>query len=290
VSSPLVSVLITVYDRQNYLPAAVGSVLAQTFQDFELIIVDDCSKDHSVGIARRYEDDPRVKVHVNEKNLGDYPNRNRAASLAKGKYVKYVDADDLIYPHCLQTMVGAMETFPEAALGLSWSVLDPPEPYPFVSTPAQVYRAHYLGRSVLGVGPSAAIIRRDAFEAVGGFSGRQFVGDSELWLELAARWPVVSLPPALVWWRRHEAQQMALENGSMDVLHARFELELSILMNSSLLDVEDRRRAGLRLRQHHARRLLALALRRGQPAAACRLFRRSGIGFLGLVRGFQRYR
>lgn len=94
------------------MATAIESVLAQTYRNFELIITDDCSRDSSLQIAQRYQADRRVKVYRNERNLGDYANRNRAASLAKGKYLSYVDADDLIHPHCLETMVHAMEMFP----------------------------------------------------------------------------------------------------------------------------------------------------------------------------------
>ena len=63
-----------------------------------------------LSIAKHYAArDPRIKVEVNEKNLGDYPNRNRAASLSQGKYLKYVDADDLIYPTGLEVLVNGME-------------------------------------------------------------------------------------------------------------------------------------------------------------------------------------
>ena len=84
-ATPLVSVLMTAYNREKYIAEAIESVLASTFQDFELIIVDDCSRDHTVEIVRRYTSDPRLQVHVNEKNLGDYPNRNRAASLVQNR-------------------------------------------------------------------------------------------------------------------------------------------------------------------------------------------------------------
>src|SRR5690606_2521559 len=99
-STPLVSVLMTVYNREKYIAEAIKSVLASTYQNWELIIVDDQSMDNSVAIAQSFaQKDPRIQVHVNKENLGDYPNRNRAASYAKGKYLKYVDSDDLIYPY-----------------------------------------------------------------------------------------------------------------------------------------------------------------------------------------------
>jgi len=94
-----VSILTTVYNREKHLAACINSVLACSYQDWELIIVDDVSTDASVAIAKSYEQkDARIKVYVNDKNLGDYPNRNKAASYAKGKYIKYLDADDIIYP------------------------------------------------------------------------------------------------------------------------------------------------------------------------------------------------
>lgn len=280
---PLVSVLVTVYNREKYLAPAIESVLGQTFQDFELIIVDDSSGDRSVEIARRYQTNHRVRIYVNERNLGDYPNRNRAASYASGKYLKYVDADDLIYPHCLAVMVQAMSDFPDAALGLSWNVIDPPEKYPFVSSSREVLRAHYLGRSLLGVGPSAAIIRRDAFEVLGGFSGRQFVGDSELFLKFAQRWPVVSLPPALVWWRRHEGQQMSIEQTRREILNVRFRLDCEILEGSDLLEPGEKRLATFRLRYQHARKLLSMALRERKLAMACHLWSSAGLGWKDLM-------
>ena len=92
-NSVKISVLMTAFNREKYIGEAIESVLASTFKDFELIIVDDCSSDKTVEIAKNYENlDKRVKVFLNEKNLGDYSNRNKAASLANGKYIKYVDA------------------------------------------------------------------------------------------------------------------------------------------------------------------------------------------------------
>jgi glycosyltransferase involved in cell wall biosynthesis len=123
--SPLVSVLTTVYNREKYLAACIESVLACSFQDWEMIIIDDQSKDSSVAIAQQYADqDRRIHVYVNETNLGDYPNRNQAAVYAKGKYLKYLDADDLIYPHGLEIMVETMEAHPECALGISLEVAE----------------------------------------------------------------------------------------------------------------------------------------------------------------------
>ena len=289
-SGPLVSALVTVFNREHILRETTASLLAGSCQDLEVILVDDCSSDASWGVCRAIaESSLQVRAFRNEKNLGDYANRNRAASLARGKYLKYLDADDLIYPHSLQVMVDALEHYPEAGLALSANVIDPEVPYPEKLDPPEFFRRHFFGRSPIGVGPSAAIIRRDCFEAVGGFSGRQFVGDTELWLKLAERWPVVLLPPALVWWRRHEGQQMSLEMKKPEVLNVRFQLNLDVASQTVHLDTADRKTAMQQLRQNHARLLLSLGLRQRRPLTALQLARTSGLAVSDFLRGLTGY-
>jgi len=287
---PAVSILVTVYNRERYLADCLDSILASTFANFEIIVVDDASSDGSVEIGESYAArDPRIRFFRNPTNLGDYGNRNRAASLAKGDYLKYLDADDLIYPHSLAMMVEAMEQFPEAALALSLNDPDPPKPFPFETSPQDVSRAQFLGRGLLGAGPSASILRRSAFEAVGGFTGRQFVGDIELWQKLARRWPLVSLPPALVWWRQHEGQQIHLEMSRPEVIDVRYQLSRETIESDPWLSPEEKSLAGRRVRQHHARRLLSLGLRQRRPAVAWRLFRMSGLSTAELIGGLRGY-
>ncbi len=84
-AKPLVSVLITSYNRDKYIAQAIQSVLASTYNNFELIIVDDCSTDQSFAKAQRYAaSDERISAYVNEKNLTQFGNRNKAASFARG--------------------------------------------------------------------------------------------------------------------------------------------------------------------------------------------------------------
>jgi glycosyltransferase involved in cell wall biosynthesis len=222
---PLVSVLMTAYNREKYIAEAIESVLAQTVSDFEIIIVDDSSTDRSHGIAFTYaRKDPRVRVYRNEKNLGDYPNRNRAAELARGKYLKYLDADDYIYPERLGVMVSTMERFPESGFGLEPLAQDDQRPYPFQISPAEAYRRHYLqGDHILARSPLGSIIRTSAFRQVGGFSGKRWVGDFELWHTLAARFPVVMLTKGGTWYRKHDDQESTFNRRFSSV---RFEYDL----------------------------------------------------------------
>lgn len=206
---PLVSVLMTVYNREKFIAEAIESVLAQTYQNWELIITDDQSKDNSVAIARSYADkDERIHLYINEKNLGDYPNRNQAASYAKGKYLKYLDADDLMYPWALDCLVSMMEQNPEAKWGLCSLAPDRSRIYPFVLSPEEAYRHNYFKSSLFHKAPLSAIITKEAFEGVGGFTGKQHLGDFEMWHLLAMKYPVLLMPQGMAWYRMHGDQQM----------------------------------------------------------------------------------
>ena len=204
---PLVSVLMTAYNREPYIGLAIESVLSSIYTHFELIIVDDGSTDQTVSVARSYAaKDKRISVYVNEQNLGDYPNRNKAASYAKGKYIKYLDSDDLMYPHTLFVMVTGMERFPEAGFGLA-SVPSMEKPFPVCISSREAYLEHFYGFGHFDRAPGSVIIRKAVFDRVGGFTGKRMIGDQELWFILARESSLVKLPRDLVWDRVHTGQE-----------------------------------------------------------------------------------
>ena len=260
--NPLVSVLMTAYNREEYIAASIESVLASEMMDFELIIVDDCSQDGTVRIARDFaERDPRVRIFVNEQNLNDYPNRNRAAMHARGRYLKYLDSDDIMYPHCLGVMVQGMERFPEAVFGLC-SVPSPATPYPVCLGPRDIYLEHRSGYGHFERSPGSAIIRTDAFRSSGGFRGLRVSGDTDLWLRLARTYPMVKLVAGLYWSRIHSGSETMSEyhrTHSARLYDACFEEALSHpdcpLSPAERAAFRSARRAGLidRAREVHAR-------------------------------------
>jgi glycosyltransferase involved in cell wall biosynthesis len=201
------SVLMTAFNREKYIAESIQSVLLSTFQDFELLIVDDGSTDRTVEIARSFEIlDSRIKVIVNEKNLGDYPNRNRAASLAQGKYIKYVDSDDLIYPCCLETMVKSMEKL-SGNVGLACGAYHN-KPLPVKLGPCESFYQHFMGGGLFGRSPLSAIIRRDYFEQIGGFNNERMVSDFEFWFRAAFDTGVICLQDGMQWNREHDGQEV----------------------------------------------------------------------------------
>lgn len=289
---PRVSVLVTVYNREAFLGATLQSILESSFDDFEVLVVDDCSTDSSLKIAHEIaQTDSRIKVYANDKNLGDYGNRMHVAGLACGTYLKYVDSDDLIYPHSLGVMVNALDRDAGIGLALSHSLPEDEQPYPWVLSPAESYGKHFLGRGCFGCGPTGAIIRLSAFEAVGGFRKEWGVlSDIDLWLRIAAHCRVALLPPGLVWWRRHTGQEFSSSGASLTYLQRGFELSLSAMGNSSCpLAANDRILATARLRQNHARRLISLATKGKSPLTAWKLFRSSKLTIAELGSGLLHY-
>lgn len=114
---PRVTIGLPVYNGENYLAAAIESVLKQTFGDFELIIADDASTDRTAEICRSYaERDPRVRYHRNARNRGAAPNYNFLVDQARGEFFKWIAHDDEITPDFLATTVAALVARPEAVV------------------------------------------------------------------------------------------------------------------------------------------------------------------------------
>jgi glycosyltransferase involved in cell wall biosynthesis len=112
-----VSVVIPAYNADRFLAAAVDSILAQSFHEFELIIIDDCSTDETWSIAQQYASrDSRIRVYRNASNLGIAGNRNRGVSLATGRYLAWQDADDVSLPTRLEKQSRFLDAHPDVAI------------------------------------------------------------------------------------------------------------------------------------------------------------------------------
>lgn len=199
---PIVSILAPSYGHEAYIGAAVESVLAQSFRDWELIVVDDRSPDASLKVARGYRDS-RVRVLENDRNLGPYGTQARALAEARGEWVAVLNTDDLWHPAKLELQL-------EASLGFDWSfclgdlvdesgaVLGPADhdDWP-VQTPCEPLPRLLSENRLLA---SAVMFRRGAarFE-----TSLRTSGDWHLALTLAWRGPAAAISDRLVGWRQH---------------------------------------------------------------------------------------
>jgi len=107
---PLVSIVTPAHNAGYFIEEAIGSVRNQTYQNWEMIIVDDCSTDNTLGIIRKCTAlDDRIKCITNEKNLGAALSRNVATKAAKGDYIVFLDSDDIWYPEKLEKQISDMK-------------------------------------------------------------------------------------------------------------------------------------------------------------------------------------
>lgn len=225
----------TAYNREKYIAESIESVLASSYTNFELIIVDDCSKDNTVSIARKYAvQDNRIKIFINDSNLGDYPNRNRAAEYAQGTYIKYLDSDDLMSSDCLEHFVEGMNSHPECVFGITSKLINKT----ILHTPSHSYRVHFFERGILDLGPSCSIIKRDIFSKEGGFLNQRCVSDFEFWLRLAKKYSFLEFKTGLIFWRDHENQEMKL--GQEEYIKYNFTIIKEKIKSSSLSKSEQK--------------------------------------------------
>lgn len=165
---PLVSVLMTAYNREKYIAEAIESVLAQSFKDYEVIICDDASTDNTFKIAQAYQKNHScIKLFRNSENLGQFQNRNTAASYAKGKILVYVDSDDTIRPDSLKYIADAFNNFPAADFATLYKKSSCSTP--FTMNSRILIKKHFFEQSVLHIGPGGTAIRKELFEKIGGF-------------------------------------------------------------------------------------------------------------------------
>jgi glycosyltransferase involved in cell wall biosynthesis len=288
-SEPVVSVLVTAFNREEFVAEAISSALASTLGDIEVIVVDDCSVDgtwDSIQAVARL--DTRVKPFRNTENLGDNRNRNQAARHASGKYLKYLDSDDIIYSYALQAFVEMVERFQDAGFGLSENPSGT-RCAPYLLSPRDAYHTHFFEIDLFGRAPGSSIIRRSAFLSVGGFRefvGRGQLGDLELWLKLARSFGLVCLPRDLVWDRQHGEQESTYQRqASLERIRIERALYREALNAADCpLSADERGRALAQLTRLDAREFLREALVNHNISGALRFRKAAEISAISIFR------
>lgn len=177
----LVSVVMTTYNREDLVLHAVDSILAQTYTNFELIIIDDASTDDSWNVLRNEIRDPRVRLFRLSQNVGMYAGSNYALKhLVRGEYVTWQDSDDTSHPERLQRQVEHLELNQLDAVSIAHQNLRTGLPtyndFPSVqdATPAQFpLRRFSRSRSRFGFSMTRGLFRTSRVLEIGGFDGRR---------------------------------------------------------------------------------------------------------------------
>lgn len=201
---PKISVITISYNSAKYIQLAIESVLAQCFTDFEYIIGDDCSTDNTWEIINEY-DDFRIKKYRNEKNIGEYPNRNKSLEFATGEYVIWIDGDDIFYPHGLEFMVKMLDAFPNSAMAMSCAYRKDII-FPYELSPYQIFMLDFFGESVTHFGFPYTLFRTTILKNEGGLSENYRAGDTFIKRYLSLKYKSVVISDGLAWWRIRDGQ------------------------------------------------------------------------------------
>lgn len=222
---PKVSVVVPNYNHAQFLRQRVDSVLRQTFQDFELILLDDCSSDDSRSIISSYAQDPRVRIEFNEANSGStFRQWNKGVRLARGEYVWIAESDDHAEPQLLEKLVSRLNAEPNVAFCYcrSWRISSEGEIIEFLDswaadldpqrwTADHVADGHeecrkYLVRRNTIPNASSVLFRKDVYERVGGADeGLMYCGDWKLWASMALTGKIAYVSQPLNYYRWHES-------------------------------------------------------------------------------------
>jgi len=169
-NNPIVSVIISTHNRENKIGATIESVLNQTYQNFEIIIVDDASTDDTVSLLEEMtQKDPRISFYVLEKNSGGAAApKNKALEHARGKYIATLDSDDLWYPEKLEKQLELFKKYPDVeVVGCAFkNMRDGGDEIQFI--PEVNHRNAILVKDYMGPG-SCMIYKKSLLEKTGGF-------------------------------------------------------------------------------------------------------------------------
>lgn len=205
--TPKVTVLMPVYNGEKYLNDAIDSILGQTFQDFEFLIVNDGSTDNSVEIIKSY-DDTRIRLFHNEKNLGVARTLNKGMELARGEYIARMDSDDISLPRRLKRQTDFMDSHPVIGACGAWfrrfgdlkSIVDRP-----LTDPQQI-RCGQLFNSRLG--HPTVMMRLELFRRHALFYDPDYkdAEDFELWMRALESFELANVGEVLLLYRVHSGQ------------------------------------------------------------------------------------
>ena len=193
---PQITVAMPVYNGEGYVHLAIQSVLDQTYSDFELLIVDNCSTDGTLEVVKAFSD-PRIRLHVNTSNLGMVSNWNRSVELATGEYIKFLSHDDLLDTTCLEEQIAGFMRHKQENIGIvtcKKKVInkDGKKVMPgfglrgqsrTISGSVAIRKSIRSGRNIIGE-PSVVLINTSVLKASGPFELPEFTPDIKMWFKI----------------------------------------------------------------------------------------------------------
>ena len=209
--SDLISIVLPVYNGARFLRDSIDSVIAQTHQNWELLILDDCSTDETPDIAKEYQaKDSRIHYHRNEKNLKLPGNLNKGFSLAKGDYLTWTSDDNRFRPSALARMLEVLWEKKVSLVCASYQVIDEEDKELQIIHVYNVSKGRALASNVIG---ACFLYTREVYEAVGDYDTQLFlVEDWDFWQRVIMKFPFFALDETLYDYRWHDASLTSTKN------------------------------------------------------------------------------
>ena len=270
--TPLVTVLMPVYNGEKYLCEAIESILNQTFTDFEFLIIDDNSKDGSYEIIKRFND-KRIKLLRNSTNIGQTETLNLGLKVSKGLYIARLDQDDLALPQRLEVQVQHITDNPEIVLVGSWCLFIDGKDNNIGEFCPPASRQDIIDYIVSVNNPfphSSVIFSRQVVNELGGYPDFAYGQDMALWLEIMRHdYEYAIMPDFLVKLRRHDSQAMQ----DPDKKYLRFSENIRLQKKAiNLLDASsDARKSGRKLVKRSYGDFILYAIKRFDISSLSRL-------------------
>jgi len=244
---PEISVIIPVYNAEDTIVETINSVLNQTFEDFELIIINDGSTDRTLDVIKIFKDN-RISVHTFP-NSGPSAARNRGIEIAKGEYISFIDADDLWLENKLENQIDVLKKNPEYEVVYSWTVyidengnyLHPLRPVKFEG---DVYEKMLLN-NFIGSG-SNILLSKSSLESLGHFDIDLNYGEEwDLYIRLSKTYKFILVKDFHVFYRRKlnslSSNVSVLEDSSVKILNkygVRFSQDKKKSINEALSNIK----------------------------------------------------
>ena len=205
-SKPKISVVVSIYNGSHFLEESFCSILNQTFPDFEIIAIDDCSTDNSLEILNRFKsEDNRIRIHQNQENLGLTKSLNLGLELSQGQYIARMDADDICLPKRFEKQFQTMQGNPDLGVCGSWINTFGSE-IKQISYPSnhEDMLIELLTRSPFA--HPSVMMRKSVLSSLKLRYNEDFktAQDSELWVRLSRITKLVNIPEVLLNYRIHD--------------------------------------------------------------------------------------
>lgn len=211
---PLVSVFIPAYNAASYIEQAIQSVIDQTYQNFEIIVVNDGSTDETKNIIKRIADkDNRIKVFHNESNLGLSPTRNIGIDLCKGEYIALLDSDDYISNQRIKKQVFFLQNNPDFDAVSSWmQVFDETGHQQIIQYRDTLSDYKTVSLFYSPVSHAAALFKTSVLQKLRYRSEFKFAEDYDMWFRFLKQYKVAVIPEVLYFYRAHATQTISESN------------------------------------------------------------------------------